>query len=247
MWVWWRSRSRSRARLPEVSAKREARLAGPLAASAVVHIAALAALFMVRDREPQIALPPVYRVNIVAAPAGPRAIGEVTQAPPARTAPPRPAAEQAVQAMPSPERAQVQAPRRVTPAPAQAAQPRAPAARAGGGPTGGRGTDVATVQTEGIEFPFPVYLNNIVRQIALRFEPPDRDARLKAEVMFLIHRNGSVSNLRFITRSGSYPFDLEAQGSIEAAASARAFGPLPDGFTDDVLPVVFSFDPRVLR
>ncbi|MEX1184964.1 MAG: TonB C-terminal domain-containing protein [Gemmatimonadaceae bacterium] len=227
---------------------RETRLNGPILASAVVHAAALTMLFVVRDRQPQIALPPIYRVNIVAAPAGPRAIGEVTTAPPtpAQTAPPRTAPEQAVQQMPSPNRAAVPAPRRTTPAPAQTSRPRA-AARAGGGPTGGRGTDVATVQTEGIEFPFPGYLNNIVRQIALRFQPPDRDARLKAEVMFLIHRNGSVTNMRFVSRSGSYSFDLEAQGAIEAAAGARAFGPLPEGFSDDVLPVVFSFDPQVLR
>ena len=228
---------------------REAGLTGPLLASAVVHAGALAALFVARAGEPPMILPPIYRVNIVAAPAGPRAIGEVTPTPPspAATAPPRPAAEQPVQQMPSPDRAPVTPPRRVTPAPAAATRPQTRAARAGGGPTGGRGTDVATVQTEGIEFPFPVYLNNIVRQIALRFQPPDPDARLKAEVMFLIHRNGSVSNVRFITRSGSYPFDLEAQGAVEAAAAARAFGPLPEGFSDDVLPVVFSFDPLVLR
>ncbi|HUR92494.1 MAG TPA: TonB C-terminal domain-containing protein [Gemmatimonadaceae bacterium] len=228
---------------------REARLTGPLLASAVLHGAALAALFVVRAGDPPMALPPIYRVNIVAAPAGPRAIGEVTPEPgrPAQAAPPRPAAEQPVQQMPSPDRAPVRAPRRVTPTAPAASQPRAPAARAGGGPIGGRGTDVATVQTEGIEFPYPVYLNNIVRQIALRFQPPNPDARLKAEVMFLIHRDGSVSNVRFITRSGSYPFDLEAQGAVEAAAVARAFGPLPEGFPDDVLPVVFSFDPAVLR
>jgi len=232
-----------------MNAARGNRLGGPMLGSALVHAAALASLFIVRDREPAVVLPPIYRVNIVAAPAGPRAIGEVAPDPPtpAQTAPPRPAAEQPVQQMASPDRAPVTAPRRVTPAPAAGAQPRTPAARAGGGPTGGRGTDVATVQTEGIEFPFPGYLNNIVRQIALRFEPPDADARLKAEVMFLIHRNGSVSNVRFITRSGSYSFDLEAQGAVEAAAVARAFGPLPEGFADDVLPVVFSFDPQVLR
>lgn len=228
---------------------RETRLTGPLMASALVHAAALAGIFVARDTDRPIALPPIYRVNIVAAPAGPRAIGEVTQAPPtpAQTAPPRTAAEQPMQQMPSPNRAPATAPRRTTPAPAQASRPRTPAARAGGGPTGGRGTDVATVQTAGIEFPFPGYLNNIVRQIALRFQPPDAGSRLKAEVMFLIHRNGSVSNVRFVTRSGSYPFDLEAQGAIEAAAAARAFGPLPEGFSDDVLPVVFSFDPQVLR
>jgi len=63
--------------------------------------------------------------------------------------------------------------------------------------------------------------------------------------MFLIHRDGSVTNFRFVTKSGAYAFDLEAQGAIEAAS--RYFGPLPEGFRDDVLPVVFSFDPRFLR
>ena len=72
-------------------------------------------------------------------------------------------------------------------------------------------------------------------------------APLRAEVQFLIHRDGSVSNVRFVTRSGVYAFDLEAQGAVEQAASVKAFGPLPAGYPDDVLPVIFSFDPRVLR
>jgi protein TonB len=121
------------------------------------------------------------------------------------------------------------------------------APKAGGGPVGGKGTDVATVRSDGIEFPFPGYLNNIVRQIALNFKPRNPDARLKAEVRFLIHRDGSVSDLTFVRRSGVFSFDLEAQGAVEAASSARGFGPLPGGFTDDVLPVVFSFDPTFLK
>jgi hypothetical protein len=56
-----------------------------------------------------------------------------------------------------------------------------------------------------------------------------------------------VSDLTFIRRSGNFSFDLEAQGAVEAASSARRFGPLPDGFPDDVLPVVFSFDPEFLK
>lgn len=112
---------------------------------------------------------------------------------------------------------------------------------------GGKGADVATVRTEGVDFPFPAYLNNIVRQIALNFRPSNPNAALRADVMFLIKRDGSVSNVRFVTRSGVYAFDLEAQGAVEAAASTRAFGPLPAGFPDDVLPVVFSFDPKFLR
>ena len=120
----------------------------------------------------------------------------------------------------------------------------APAPVAGGGERGGRGTDVANIRTEGIEFPYPGYLENIVRQIALRFRPP-RGSPLKAEVMFLIRRDGTVSGFRFVQRSGSFTFDLEAQGAVESAANA--FGPLPAGFQDDVLPVMFSFDPRLIR
>jgi protein TonB len=118
--------------------------------------------------------------------------------------------------------------------------------QAGGGPTGGRGTDVATVRTEGIEFPYPGYLNNIVRQIALRFDAPPNTAA-HAEVHFLVHRDGSISDFRFVTRSGIFSFDLDAQGAVEQAGRVHAFGPLPAGYPDDVLPVTFSFDPRVLR
>jgi protein TonB len=125
--------------------------------------------------------------------------------------------------------------------------PNTPSPRAGGGPEGGRGTDVANVRIDGIEFPYSGYLANIVRQIALRFEPPNRNAPLKAEVSFLIHRDGSVTGQRIVVRSGVYAFDLEAMGAIEAAAAAHAFGPLPTGYAEDVLPVVFSFDPSLIR
>ena len=38
-------------------------------------------------------------------------------------------------------------------------------------------------------------------------------AALVAEVFFFIHRDGSVTGLQFIRRSGSFSFDLEAQGA----------------------------------
>jgi periplasmic protein TonB len=226
-------------------------LSTPTVVSALLHVGMVATMWLVGREAPPPPLPPIYKVNIVAAPAGPRQIGEVRPQPAVQdpaAQPPRPAAEVETRTMPSPDRSPTgRVQRQVTPAPVQQPTTKGPTAVAGGGPEGGRGTDVATVQTGGIDFPFPGYLNNIVRQIALRFTPPDRDARLRAEIMFLIHRDGRVTNLRFITRSGSFPFDLEAQGSVEAAASARAFGPLPDGFNEDVLPVSFSFDPQVLR
>ena len=80
----------------------------------------------------------------------------------------------------------------------------------------------------------------------MRFQP-SQNATVYAEVRFLIHRDGSVSDFTFLTRSGVFSFDLEAQGAVEQAGSGHAFGPLPTGFTDDVLPVIFSFDPRVLH
>lgn len=230
---------------------RQPRLAGPLGLSAVLHAAVvLLAMLAFRDAPPP-TLPPVYRVNIVAAPAGTRAIGEVQPRPaPAATTPAPPSREVAPRELAPPTAKPRQAPAspRATPTPARA-RPAAstPAPRAGGGPVGGKGADVATVRTEGVDFPFPAYLNNIVRQIALNFRPSNSSAALRADVMFLIRRDGSVSNVRFVTRSGVYAFDLEAQGAVEAAASARAFGPLPAGFPDDVLPVVFSFDPKFLR
>lgn len=109
------------------------------------------------------------------------------------------------------------------------------------------GTDPATVSTEGVDFPFPEYMRNIVAQVHRRWQRPKGNVSLRAEVMFFIHRDGSVSNFSFVQRSGNFGFDLEAQGAIEAAANANAFGSLPEGFSDDVLVVSFFFDPEKSR
>jgi len=247
--------------------RRESRapLVAPLTLSALFHAAIATLLFnTLKERKP-VALPPMYRVEIVAAPPGERAIGEVASAAtkPTTSVTPPTAAQSTVKEMPLPRaKPAPKTPARATPtegkvaqspkvsAPTEAKvtpQPKTEAPKAGGGPTGGKGTDVATVRSDGIEFPFPGYLNNIVRQIALNFKPRNPAARLKAEVRFLIHRDGSVSDLTFIRRSGNFSFDLEAQGAVEAASSTGRFGPLPAGFPDDVLPVVFSFDPQFLK
>jgi periplasmic protein TonB len=229
------------------------RLAGPIGASALLHVGVLSVLLLLTTKAPVVS-PPIYKVDIVAAPPGKRAIGIVppTPAPPAPpiVTPPPPAHDVVPKApvapvhKPAPPAATKATP---MPAPAKAkpVAPQTPLAKAGGGPTGGAGADVATVHIEGIDFPFPGYLENIVRQVALNFTPPDPSAQLKAEVAFLIRRDGTVFGFKFVSRSGDYSFDLEAQGAIEKAAGA--FGPLPDGFHDDVLPVVFSFDPRLLH
>jgi protein TonB len=221
-----------------------------VAAHALLAVALVA---VARDASPRPSQAPVYRVDLVAAPPGPRQAGVVAPRP--ETPPPEPpAAEPPPRAetkteMPAPPTARRERPRTppATPTPgAPSARTPENAPRAGGGPAGGTGTDVATVRTEGIEFPFPGYLNNIVRQIAIRFGQP-RCTACRAEVRFVIRRDGSLGEIRVVQRSGDFRFDLDAQGAVEAAGNARAFGPLPTGYPDDALAIVFSFDPRTLR
>jgi outer membrane biosynthesis protein TonB len=86
-----------------------------------------------------------------------------------------------------------------------------------------------------------------VAQVYRRWRPPPSNAQLEAEIFFLVHRDGSVTGIQFIRRSGAFAFDLEAQGAVEAAARAGAFGRLPTGYAADVLPVSFFFSPRNVR
>jgi outer membrane biosynthesis protein TonB len=247
-----------------LAAPRGFTLRGAVVASVALHALFVALFFVVRG-SPPVAMPPTYRVNLVAAPPGPRQIGEVQPTPTAATPPavetptaPKPAPV----ARETPDASRMKAlntksaakktPKVATPNAAAARSAAKPAPKeaatpaAGGGPTGGRGADVANVTVDGISFPYPGYLENVVRQIALRFDPGGSRA-LTAVVSFGIRRDGSIMGLRLTKRTGVYAFDTEAMGAVDAAASAHAFGPLPQGFSDDVLPVIFSFDPRLIR
>ena len=229
------------------------RLGGPLGVSALLHASIIAGAIFARPA-PTKALPPVYKVNLIAAPPGERAIGQVTPepapAPPPTPATPPPRAETNPRDMPAPAKPKP-TPRKptppATPTPATKSAPKnTPQPKAGGGPTGGAGTDVANIKTEGVEFTDQAYLNNIVRQIAVRFKPRNPGA-LRAEVFFIVRRDGSIGEFRFLTKSGVYAFDLEAQGAVESAGSAKAFGLLPPNYVNDFLPVIFSFDPSLIR
>jgi len=103
------------------------------------------------------------------------------------------------------------------------------------------GSDPATVSTEGIEFPFPEYLQNMESQVLQRWQRPLQSSPLEAEVSFMVHRDGSVTDLQFVHRSGDFGFDLEAQGAVEEVGRTKGFGSLPDGWVPDVLFVRFYF------
>jgi periplasmic protein TonB len=212
-----------------------------LAGTTAVH--ALALVFLVATARHARTEPPTYRVRLIAAPdvapeerKAPAAVEREAEqkAPPAPTTRPAPR-NTASKAAPPP----------VADAHQREAAPRTtPTARPLPGETPSTGNDVATVSTEGIEFPFPEYLQNIVSQILRRWQRPMQSTPLEAEVSFFVHRDGSVNGLNFVRHSGSFAFDLEAQGAVEEAGRSHAFGPLPDGWQSDVLFVRFYFSGR---
>jgi len=225
-------------------------IGGAFVISVLLHTAVVLP-FVVWKAAPEATLPPMYKVDLVGAPPGERQMGVVRETPPANEptapAPPKAATAEPVKTAPINAPTRRREPTRATPNVVEKSTTRVDASKAptaASGETGNTGTDVATVRTEGIDFPFPGYLENIVRRVALNFRPRNPGA-LKAEVFFFIRRDGSVTGFRFITSSGNFAFDLEAQGAVEAAS--RSFGALPDGFSDDILPVTFSFDPARLR
>ncbi len=108
------------------------------------------------------------------------------------------------------------------------------------------GDEAINVQLEGASFVDPGYLANIIRQVNRYWRPPTGNRHLRAEVVFVIERDGSVSSMEWVQRSGDLTFDLEARGAVEAAGNAGAFGPLPEAWTRDQLRVSFFFDPSTL-
>ena len=184
--------------------------------------------------------PPVYRVQLVAAPEvqtdarpAPQAIQREAEQPEPPAPTPKP---------PPKNTAAVAAPPPTSDTKKREAAPRTtPKAKPLPGERPSTGSDPATVSTEGIEFPFPEYLQNIVSQVLQRWQRPLESSPLEAELSFMVHRDGSITDINFVRRSGNFGFDLEAQGAVEEAGRIRAFGALPDGWVPDILFVRFYF------
>jgi len=235
-----------------VTAPAAPRLTGGIVASVLLHGALIAAVFFSRTSKPMPA-PTMIRVSMLAAaPAPERSAGVVAEAPtPPAPKPPEPKPVTAAPKIAAPTpKAKATPPKRATQTEAPKAKetqaaPDAP--KAAGGTNGNRGTDVATIDTPGIEFDYPFYTTNIVRALMSYFGT--FNGTLKAEVQFMIHRDGSVDpqSIRLVTSSGNYSFDQRALGAVEAAANAKKFGALPGGFREDILPVTFWFSPQIIR
>ncbi len=208
-----------------------------ITSSVVLHLLGVT-LFLIVIPKPVIS-PPVYAVELVAAPlptsvarAAPEAVTRPPEpAPPTEApapAPAKPAKAEAVKPKAKPEKA--------PPAPAKPVATEKPVEKAPvtkseakplPGETPGTGNDVANIKIPGIEFPFPDYLRNIMNEVLRRWSAPNN--KLRAEVAFLILKDGSVRDIRFLTRSGNFSFDLEAQGAIESCRQQQGIRP-PSGW-----------------
>ena len=212
-----------------------------LIGTVLVHGSVVALAFT--QAQPAKAGPPTYQVNLVAAPAPAPNKRRATEAVPT------PPVEKPAPVKPAPKPKPTKAPAVPTPKPPPTETKREPPPKTSApvtpaeGETPSTGTDVATIKTPGLQFPFPEYLRNIVTQVYRNWDRESARQNNFAEISFLILRDGSVRDIRFVTRSGSFAFDLGAQGAVEAAGNARSFGPLPDGWDADVLPVSFYFKP----
>jgi TonB family protein len=207
-----------------------------VAASVLVHAGAVSALLLQAQAKPS-RVPEMYAVELVAAPLPSGGKPAVREAP--VTPPPAPA--------PAPVKAKAKAPPKpATKTPDRTAPVRSTASTVTPlpGATPGTGSDVDNVKLQGKEFPYPEYLRNLVTQIYRRWNRPIGNAALQVEVAFVILRDGSIKDIRVMSSSRSYSFDEEAQGAIEAAGRAKAFGPLPGGYPSDILPISFLFTPR---
>ena len=203
-----------------------------LAGTVLVHGAALLVLLLeALSGEPR-AFPPTYAVELVAAPRSSGGAQAATarpapETPPAATLAPKPAP--AKPATRTRERTPARTTTQAAPLP---------------GETPGTGTDIANVKLPGKAFPYPEYLRNLVTEIYRRWNRPREGSPLTAEVGFVILRDGTVRDIGLVRGSRSYSFDQEALGAVEAAASVKAFGPLPAGYGADYLQVSFTFEPR---
>jgi outer membrane biosynthesis protein TonB len=213
--------------------------ARPVLASVVFHVGVLVPMF-VFTRAPEPVLFDTIRINLVSMPTP----VEATQpAPPPPEPEPEPVVEEpAPEPVAEPPRPEPQPrrpePQRTEPPPPRPTPPpqRTPPAE----PT--PGAEGVNIQTEGIQFPFPEYLNNVVIQLHRYFRWTE-PGNPRGTIYFEILPDGSVRNIRMVRPSGNLRFDFALQGAVETAGNRGAFGPLPDAFAGASLPVQLEVEP----
>ncbi|MBX3136159.1 TonB C-terminal domain-containing protein [Candidatus Obscuribacterales bacterium] len=85
---------------------------------------------------------------------------------------------------------------------------------------------------------FGPYMTNLQRQIKRAWYPPRKVETSRSTVIFKVHANGTMSNLRLFQSSGIALID---QAALKAVQNAAPFHALPEGAPPDV-DIQFTFD-----
>jgi outer membrane biosynthesis protein TonB len=100
------------------------------------------------------------------------------------------------------------------------------------------------VRIEGLRRDYPLYYENIIRQVQRCFVSRWREGgRWETTLFFYIDREGYAEEIQFVKRSGNSAFDYTAMGAVECAGRG-VFGPLPEELPFDRFPVRFTFRPQ---
>lgn len=90
---------------------------------------------------------------------------------------------------------------------------------------------------------FGPYMADLQRRIKRAWFPPKGSESKRVMVVFKVHRNGTMSDLRLTKGSGDKAADQAAKKAVENAAPFR---PLPKGAPPDV-DIQFTFDYNVFK
>lgn len=127
---------------------------------------------------------------------------------------------------------------KAAPAPAET---KAPPAAAGTGDAGFATPAIGTAGVTGLEggeFPYTIYVNQMVNKIGSNWLRPQTSGEPLAEVYFVIERDGSIRDAKVSKPSGSPPFDRAA---LRAVLSSSPLAPLPFGYSGTWLGVRLTF------
>ena len=132
--------------------------------------------------------------------------------------------------------------------PSLAVAPSVPAPRGGGSGQGvqgnpekdGEGRPSLAAEKD---IDFGPYMADLQRRIKRAWFPPKGNESKRVMVVFKVHRNGTMSNLRLARSSG---LAIADQAALKAVTNAAPFRPLPAGAPEDV-DIQFTFDYNVFK
>jgi outer membrane biosynthesis protein TonB len=100
------------------------------------------------------------------------------------------------------------------------------------------------VRLEGLRRDYPVYYENIIKQIQRCFATRWRQGgSWETMVVFTIGRDGIASDVEFGSQSGNVAFDYTAMEAVGDCAGQGSFGPLPEDLPWPELRISFTFEP----